>query len=260
MIYFPPIKTRRLNLELKELTISQSVYLASMPTGNEEQEITKFLNFVIVDQGGGISDPLKMTVQERNLLVAQYLSATNEEGSDFDIGDNAKYSDYLDGEVDIEHADSPIFMAEIEGDKWCVQHLTGKMAETIERLKGEIKGADNEPISPYFHWLLGTMAAQLTIEGEVIPEVAGEYEEFIFKRMKVFANYPESVFSQLLFVLKEGQERLHHFFTIEIDRINGGYAIANKGGAAESRDLPLVKFPMRSCLGPFAKGMGKSSS
>lgn len=250
MIHFPPIKTRRLNLELKELTISQAVALASMPPKLEEAEYTKFLRFII-KESEGLSDPLDWTVQERMLVVAQYLSATHDEGPDFPIGDEAHYSDYLEGETDIFYADEQVPVGELEGDTWKIQHLLGRHAEAIESLLGEIKDPDGEPITPYFHFLLGTMAAQLVREGEEIPDPkdgAGKYEEFLLNRMKIFANYPESAFAALMFMWDQGRERLHHLFTIEIDRVNGGYVAAPKGGAADSRNLPLARFPVSTVI------------
>ncbi|WP_289172070.1 hypothetical protein [uncultured Parasutterella sp.] len=257
MLHIPALITRRLNLELKELTISQAVSLASMPLDTGEQETTKFIGF-IVDKSNGLSDPRLMTVQERMLIVAQYLCAASDDGPDFSIGENAHYSDYLDGAADVPETDKPVYVADVEGDKWCVQPLLGYMAEAIERLQGELKDNTGAAVSPYVHWLIGTLSAQLVRENEEIPQEQGKYEEFLIHRMRVFFNYPESAFAQLLFVWNEGKKILHHFFNLEIDEVNGGYVVLPKEGAENSEELPLVKFPVHTCLSPIAGRMGKN--
>ena len=105
------------------------------------------------------------------------------------------------------------------------------------------------------------MAAQLVREKEEIPDPkdgAGKYEEFLLNRMKIFANYPESAFAALMFMWEQGREKLHHLFTIEIDRVNGGYVAAPKGGAVESRNLPLARFPVSTVITSCSRFIGQN--
>lgn len=252
MIYFPPLRTRRLTVQLRELSIGDSLALAAMPGHMEEANTTAFLRYAIDTSKIATEDPARWTVQERILAVCHYLAAMAEDGPDFSLGES-RYSDYLQGEADIQTSVEAVEVGEVGGDVWNVRHLTGAMAESIERMEGEIKG-----FSGRLHWLFGAMAAQLVRTGEDVPDAAdgeGAFDEFMVSRMMVLRGYPESDFARLMALYFEGREKLHHFFRLEFT--DEGIVVMPKGGAAGN--LPPARFPVRACLSKFAcELVGKS--
>ena len=243
MIYFPVLRMRRLTVQLRELSIGESIKIASIPVHLEEASVTAMLRCAVESVKGKdiIEDPAHWTVQERIMAVCHYLASISDGEPDFTIG-KGRYSDYLDGGNDAGLMEGDINIGEVGGDIWHIRHLTGAMAESIERLSGEVDGVTGK-----LHWLLGGMAAQLTIEGENSPnpiDGEGKFDQFLVDRMKVMAGYPESDFNALLGLYFTGREKLHHLFHIEFD--NNGIVSLPKGGAAS--DLPPARFPVSTCL------------
>lgn len=250
MVHFPILRTRRFTLTLRELTIGQSISLASLPSHLEQAEVTQFLKFVVENVDGVDKNPASWTVQERTLALCHYLAATSSDGPDFSVGDG-KFSDYFDGTKD--HGESRADIGVVGGDKWFVTDLTGRDAETIERLDGELEG-----ITGRIHWILGAMAAQLRREGEDKNEsmTDGDYEKFVLDRMKVFSSFPESDFMSLMALFFTGLDRLMHFF--DIDFSDSGIVFLPTE-AAEVKNLPPARFPVGACISQGAfRLVGKS--
>lgn len=249
MIHFPLLRTRRLTVQLRELSIGESIAIAAMPPHLEEAEYTAFLR-AAVQSAQGVEDPADWTVQERMLAVCHYLAATAEDGPDFALG-AGRYSDYLDGETDIQPNVQQVEVGELAGDTWHIRHLTGRMAESIERMAGEVQDASGNPLSSRLHWILGGMAAQLVRAGESVPGAdmpEGAFDEHLVARMRVMGSFPESDFSALMRLYFEGREKLRHLFRIEFSK--DGIVAMPKGGAAAN--LPPARFPVRSCLSRIA--------
>lgn len=248
-IYFPALRTRRLRVQLRELTIGESLHLAAMPPDKPEACATAFLRRAAAGSEG-IPDPSDWTVGERMLAVCQYMAATLEDGPDFAVGDG-RYSDYLDGERDVD--DGLLLVGEVGGDVWHARHLTGGMAESIERMAGEVQG-----VSGRLHWLYGAMAAQLVREGETAPEPGdgeGAFDEWLVKRMATLLAYPDSDAELLMGLFLAARESMQHLFRVEFTQ--DGIVAMPKGGAAT---LPPARFPADSCVSQFARAMvGKSA-
>lgn len=244
-IYFPVLRTKRLRVQLRELTIGESLQLAAMPPDQPEAVCTAFLRRAAAESEG-VPDPTQWTVPERLLAVCQYMAATLEDGPDFAVGDG-HYSDYLDGARDVE--DGLAEVGEVGGDVWKARHLTGGMAESIERLAGELPG-----ISGRLHWLYGAMAAQLVLDGEAAPapeDGEGAFDEWLLQRMKALLAYPDSDAELLMGYYLAAREKMQHLFRVEFAR--DGIVAMPKGGAAT---LPPARFPADSCLSEFARQMG----
>ncbi|WP_197714678.1 hypothetical protein, partial [Nitrosomonas supralitoralis] len=86
MIHFPILRTRRLTVQLKELSIGESIAIAAMPSHLEEAVTTAFL-LKAVATAKGIENPADWTVQERMMVVCHYLASVSDDGPDFAVGD-----------------------------------------------------------------------------------------------------------------------------------------------------------------------------
>lgn len=244
-IYFPVLRTKRLRVQLRELTIGESLQLAAMPPDKPEAVCTAFLRHA-ASESVGLPDPVAWTVPERLLAVCQYMAATLEDGPDFAVGEG-RYSDYLNGERDIE--DRLTEVGELGGDMWLARHLTGGMAESIERLAGELAGIEGR-----LHWIYGAMAAQLVRSGEEAPapeDGEGAFDEWLLARMTTLLAYPDSDAERLMGMFLAARERMQHLFRIDFAR--DGIVAMPKGGAAT---LPPARFPADSCISEFARSMG----
>jgi hypothetical protein len=246
MKHFPILRTRRLTVQLRELSIGQSIKLAAIPDHLNEQMCSEFLKYAI-SSVSGIEDIQAWTVQERMLAVAHYLASVVEDGPDFSLG-SGKYSDYLDGSIDIDKDFKPVELGELGGDSWSLTHLTGLMSASIERLAGELPD-----LPPRLHWLIGSMAAQLIRKDEVLPvlDTEGSYDEWLLERIKVIAAFPESDFEQLIVMYQLGSEKLRHLFKINFND-TGIIALPKEDGSG----LPPARFPVRSCLSKLALALG----
>ena len=234
MKFFPELKTKRFTVQMRELTIGESIMIASMPSHLEEACITSFLRKVC-ERIDGIDDPARWTVSERLFAVTHYLAATSEDGPDFLIGKEGHYTEYLDIKKD-DYRES-LDIGEIGGDKWRVVHMTGGMAEAIERLVGEM----NIPIR--LHWILGGMAAQLVMDVETIPEINEDYDQWLQKRMTVFIAYPESDFEKLMTAYLTALHDMRMYFSIEFN--DSGIIVLPKEAEGV---LPPARFPAKTCL------------
>lgn len=248
MKHFPVLRTRRLGIQLKELSIGDSIALAGMPEHLEQAGVTAFLRYAVSDVLNGPKDPAGWTVQERALAVAHYLASVLEDGPDFSLSEVSKYSDYLDSAIDISLSSTAVEIGEVGGDVWSIQHLTGAMAESIERVFGEIEG-----ITPKTHWLIGAMSAQLLRKSEELPEPSdgGHYDEWLVNRMRVLIGFPTGEFELLLFSYYAGLEKLHHLFAYGFADEGGIIILPREGGAG----LPPARFPVRSAISTIAETM-----
>lgn len=239
-IFFPVLRSRRLTVQLHEIPIGDALDLAAMPGHLDEACCTAFLRAAVAS-AKGIEDPSEWTVQERMLAVCHYLAATTDDGPDFSVG-KGKYSDYLEGAKDVQSLANALRLGEVAKDYWGIRHLTGGMAESIERLVGEIP-----KVAGRLHWLIGAMAAQLVRDGEAVPTPAdgeGAFDEYLLQRMQILLTYPGSDFQALMLLYLEGRAKLAHLF--EIDFNDEGIVVMPKGGVAS--ELPPARFPIYSCL------------
>lgn len=246
MIYFPVLRTRRLTVQLRELSIGESIALAGRPEHLDEANCTAFLRSAVASSRGGPSDPALWTVQERLFAVCHYLASTATDGPDFSVG-AGRYMHYMDS-TDVAVPETLIELGMVGGDTWHIRHLTGAMAEAIERAQGDAEGLEGRS-----HWLLGGMAAQLVRSGESPPdETEGGFDSLLLQRMQVLARFPESDFMALMLLYNEGRDRLQHLFRIDFQP-QGIVVLPNTGGVAAA--LPPARFPAHTCLSSVAKNL-----
>jgi hypothetical protein len=251
MLAITPLRTRRLSVQLQELSIGDIIFLCELRPDMYEAGTTALLQRVVGDdpkpRSGQVTDPRLWTVQERALAVAHYIAHTQESDPDFPVGEG-RYSDYLVEGVDF--APDRIELGEVGGDEWSMVPLLGVHADTIERLvlDGRLKQARHG-------WWLGAMAAQLVRKGESLPDAAtiseAELEEIIAGRAEVFRAFPESDFMRLLMLFIDGNERLTHIF--RLDFTDDGIAFAPV--KAKEAGLPPARFPFDSAISDAAKAV-----
>lgn len=254
--YFQEIKTRRLNVGLKELTTGKAIELASLPVAQNQLAIRHLLSSVIHPIDGiGVK---ALTVQEQLLIFCQYVSAVSPH-PDFELSHNAHYSDYLAAETDValddETGDLKTFsVGDVGGDHWQIRYLTGGMAESIERLLGEVKLPNGDAISPLAHWELGCMAAMLFTDD--IPALdsgnEGLFDEQLVLRMTVFLNYPQSIYSDLRSAFYYGLTQINHLFHIGFSD-KGIVVFPKEDGSA----LPAARFRVSTILTDAAKTLAR---
>jgi hypothetical protein len=255
MILIPPLRTRRLSVQFKELSIGAAIRLAGIHPRQHEFATSEFLKAVVdaaaTPTDKHVADPRLWTVEERTLAVCHYLAAVADNGeADFQVGEAGKLTDYLDTGRDYV-ATAPAGQA--ADDKWQMVPLTGMAAEVIEGLAGDVDGVP----AGRMHWLVGTMAAQMVrvdAEGKPLeplaPDSDAELSEWIRGRMRVLSEFPESAFSQLLAARAAGMRALAHFFVTDTSDDGLVCLPARKGEGGEQ--LPPARFPVDQCISPVA--------
>lgn len=250
MIQFNPLRTKRLSVNLRELSISDAEALCMMPEQLDQASITAMLERVVVDDGGRplpgqVTDPRMWTVQERTFVMTHYMAHVAEDGdSNFAVGASGRFSDYfINGTDYVEEIDLGV----IDGDHLLMRPLLGFQAEAIERLV-----LSNRLKSNRLSWWAAAMACQMrrAEEEPVVGMSDADYSEWLTVRANAFRELSESDFAALLSAFLDGTDRLSHFFRIAftdtvIVMLPG--AQANK----EVSDLPPARFQLHAAISDF---------
>jgi len=244
MIHFPVLRTKRLIVQLKELPMIDAIAIAAIPEHMNEASTSRLLRAAVEASSGAVTDPLDWTVQERTMVVCHYMASTMDDGPDFalDQQGEVRYSHYL--VADMDYAAETVPVGEIEGDTWSARHLTGRFAEAIERVSGEIEGVDARA-----HWLVGRMAAQLVPNDDPVA-IDGDIDAALMARMRILLAYPESVFVRLQNGFFTAIQALDHLFLIDTD--DSGIVIQPREATAKK---PPARFPASTCITPLACAM-----
>jgi hypothetical protein len=237
VIAFSLLRTKRLQVRLRELTIGDTIRLCKMPGHLNEVGTTELLNCIVMaddkpnkDQ---VTDPRLWTVQERALVVGHYLSQTSDK-PDFSIGENT-YSTYL--RMDKNEVPASINLGRVAENEWTIRPLLGVQAETIERLitQERIDGGRTG-------WWLGAMAAMLYPDCD--PGVMdADLEEYIENKVHILKGYPERAFMELLQAFLSGCEQLDHFFSL---------GFSDEGIVWEVPGKPPARFQFNSAVSEIA--------
>ena len=229
MLLIPQVQLPHANYQLRELTIGEAIGLVKLNPLAHEQTISQFLGYVLEDY-----DSRTLTVQERYLLVAQYISATCLGEADFAIGYDAKYSDYL-------RMNTPLSLEPIElgfEEQWQLLPLFGWQAEALEDL-----------CKTWQDWIFGAIAAQLAkkeeLENNQLPTIdtpIAAYKDYLKERMTIFKAYPERDFERLYYAFLGGMQALNWYFDIGFD--NEGIVCLHK----EGQGYAPARFQVPDCL------------
>jgi hypothetical protein len=253
MIHFAPIRTRRLSIRLKEISIGEAVKLCSMSLDRYEATASEFLRMVLDEARCPselhVADPRAWTVQERMWAISSYLCVMQDGDFNFKVGDNAHFTDYL-----VPNTDYPVKAAdlgEIGGDQWTMRPLLGAEAEAIEITQYE-RGSG----SGRLHWISGAMAAQLRRKTEAaapnaLKDFTG-YTAWLKERMAVIEKFPESSFTELLRQFWIGQDRLTHFFRIGFDESG---VVSLPGGKEAGEAIRPARFHAAPCVSDIARNL-----
>lgn len=250
MIHIPVLRTQRLTVHLRELSMLDAIALAACQDDAQEAATSQFLAAAIERREGATPDPDDWTVQERMLTLTHYLAATLDDGPDFalDGASDARYAHYLHGERDYPGERTPA--GTLDGTTWTVRQLTGRLAGAIERTHGELAG-----ITGRTHWLIGRMAAQLVSEADPWP-AEGDLDQVLLERMRSLVSRPESEFIQLQAAWLDACRRLDHLFVLDAD--DHGLLVLPRADQEGAADRPPARFPVGTCLSPVAKGLGRA--
>lgn len=232
-MFFTPSQLQTRTVQLRELTIRQSHALAQMPAHLLELATTSFLRSVVESPHPQNDDPLYWTVEERMMGIAHYLanqSAHSGSSLNFEIGDK-QFLDYFmpDSRPRIQHVDA----GELLGKKWVVRQLTGRMAESIERLGADLTGG----LTGRARWQFGRLACQMVSEDDVGNgfETDAAFDLWLSRRFEYLIDLSESDLMALMIAYETSRLSLQHLFLIGSDDL-GLVALCKGGqGAASAR-------------------------
>lgn len=251
MISFPRLRSPRLDVQLRELTIGEAVMLAAIPPNRHERATTALLKTAVAEAGGPHQDPQRWTVQERMLVQAHYISGVSETGANFALG-QGHFLDFLDPIAD--HGPDEVDAGAACGSEWKIRQLLGAEAEAIEAVA-----------TSRFDWMVGDIAARMRVQDpdEPTPPDAvlkpHAYSEWLQAQMDTIKAMPESDFAELFAVYRAGLQQLHHLFHLEFDEA-GHMAMPKRpdeGKEVADQQLAPVRFPVASCITDVASILGQ---
>lgn len=244
MILFPYLRTRRMAVRLREISLGEAISICRLPADRHEATTTEFLRFAAhnaeTPTDRHVADPRLMTVQERALLVCHYLSQVSDEGADFSVGGDGKLSDYVVFDADLMVDQTPV--GEVAGVPYIFKPLLGVHAEILERL-----------CSGRGDWLIGLMACQMHPSEDLAPDYSAMTDpqllEWCKGRMDIIRAMPESDFEALYVEYSAGSVKLKHYFSVNVD---GDGLVFEPQGTEAGNQYP-ARFRALSCVSPATR-------
>lgn len=246
MIPFAHLRTKRISVTMRELTLSEGIALCRMPGHAHEAVTTAFLRFVASGadkpRDSYITDPLLWTVEERIRLVAHYLSHVADDGPDFSIGDQ-RFSSYVDLVADDFQAE--VAIGQVGDRPRILRPLLGVHAQLLERVcasRGD--------------WLIGAMACRLDDAGMPDPsiELASMDEvaslAWIKGRIDSIKGLPESDFEQA-YMAYISQPDLRQFFRVDF----GDDGMVCLPIDVKETGIPPARFRAHSCISQTTRSL-----
>ena len=207
MINFPLKRTRRLCVELRELSLDEAASVCRIPHDRPEAATTVFLKAAASRAAKPtdryVTDPRLWTVEERALLVSHYMGTVSTSGYNIQLGALAHLSDYLLLDQDL--SETEIIAGEAAGDTWVLTPLLGVHAELLEQV-----------CTSRADWVVGTLACQMRRQDDPAAGVQDmgdmEAESWLRERMQQIRNLPESEVEAIYALYCSQRQRLRHFF------------------------------------------------
>ena len=231
------LASKRLSVEFKEIATDDSVKVLSIPEPSYQLTEYEFLKAVIRETNLPLN---QWTQQERILAVAHYLHSKNK-GEVF-IGGEFSIEHYADFNRDYPDKLRPNRV--IADDQWYVIPLLGALVDCIERIQFDFDSPRD------LVWQSGLLAAQLRNKQDSDPDLNNP-DDWMRARIQVFLKYPESVAHELVDFLEVANERLWHFFRLDLSSLGDGVVvmplmgIEGKGAAVNA---PPARFRAYYCL------------
>lgn len=246
MIVLQPLRTRRVCVRPRELTIGEAIAICKLPGHRHELVASEFLRRIAdgatAPTAGYVTDPRFWTVQERALLVCHYLAQVSGTDPDISVGESGRLSDYVvfDSDLKVDSVD----VGEVAGKRRVVSPMLGAHAEILERLcqsRGD--------------WIIGAMACQISSEDDAPVDITtmGDVQllGYVQDRMEAVRSLPESDFEALLGAYSMAASReLNHFFAINFD--DGG-AVFEPQTDREAGPQNPARFLAISCVSGAAR-------
>nr|WP_319566320.1 hypothetical protein [uncultured Rhodoferax sp.] len=244
MILFPYLRTRRLAVRLREISLGEAIAVCRLPADRHEATTTEFLRFATRDAetptDRHVADPRMMTVQERALLVCHYLAQVSDGGADFSVGSDGKLSDYVVFDADL--MVDQVQVGEVTGKAYVLRPLLGVHAEILERLC--VKRGD---------WLIGMMACQVSDAEALQPDYTAltdpQLLEWCKGRMDAIRALPESDSEALYLAFSIGSTQIKHFFAVNVDDEGLVFEPQN----SEAGNQYPARFRSLSCVSPATR-------
>jgi hypothetical protein len=247
MISIAFLRTRRLAVQCRELTLGDAIAICKMDGQRHESVTTAVLRSIIeradVPRPGFVADPQMWTVSERMRVMAHYLSSVGQDGPDFSIGDEStalKFSDYADLAIESESLE---VRALASGKEFMIRPLLGIHAELLERSctsRGE--------------WVVGAMACQMSEPGKEAPSLLDMTEvdrlEWIGAQLLAARSSPESDFEEKMGAYFAAQDSLKQWFNLSFDD-EGVIAMPSR---KEAGPQP-ARFPPLSVISPATRAL-----
>ncbi len=174
--------------------------------------------------------------------MSSYMAAVLHDGPDFKVGDGS-YGWYLFGTL--EHREP-----EALKDGWRIRHLTGRLAESVERLAFE--GLDLDPRS---HWLLGCLCGQLYRDGDSSPDGMSDSDrdEWLYQRIRALLDKPESECASAIVLFREGMEALHHLVKVDFSSESGLICLPNIDTEGVPATAAGARFPVHAAVSAVSR-------
>lgn len=237
MISFPELILSNMTLHMSSMTLGGSYDVLTTPPKFNEKATTKLINDTLqlceISGEEKKTNPLDWSIEERYAYLGHYLLSISK--GDFKIGDG-KYFDYF--MPDSRPVEPSVYAGNIEGDDWYIRPMTGRMAESMERVYGD----NNIAIKDELYWLLSRMAFQLHREQDDFPENEnGKYDLFLAKRLHIFKQYSEDAIIALNIAFNSSLPKITRLFRISTNKT--GLAVLPKGDSG----LPPIRFLAANC-------------
>lgn len=205
MNIFPYLRTKRIAVALRELTLGEGMAVCQIPGARNEAATTALLRFVAdkaeTPRPGYITDPRMWTVGERIRVVAHYMMQMADDGPNFAVG-SGHLVDYV--MLDSEEAPDPVPVGELDGQAYRYWPMVGALAEVLELECS--KRAD---------WFIAAAATLVLPDGVQPPAWADMADTAILtwvrERVDAFKARPESETELLFAMAAHGAEQTTQF-------------------------------------------------
>lgn len=238
MITFPYLRTKRIAVALRELTLGEAEAVCRIPAERHEAATTALLRFIAsaaeAPRPGYVTDPRLWTVGERIRVVAHYMMQLSEDGPDFALG-AGRLTDYamLDTDEDV----APVNVGSLDGVPYTFRPMVGALAEVLE-----------QECTTRAQWVIAAVACQVLTSSDHDPAWADlsdiQILEWVRDRVERLKARTESDFEALLDMHASGMQRTTQFFATWFT--DGGIVClpVSEGGAG----LYPARFRAVSCI------------